>query len=112
MAKKRKKQIKMIDMTERLNVEIVIATDKEVEQIDKEFERLNEQINQLVEHYHERIHNDTISYFQYKEFSNETSYQYYIEEYNYELEKVNYDANLKKRLECYKKYLFSEGQGD
>ena len=40
MAKRYKKETKMIDMSARLQVEVVPATEEEIEQINKEFEEL------------------------------------------------------------------------
>lgn len=114
MAKKNKKEIKMIDMSERLNVEIIPATDEEIIETEKELEELNLIIIKKIEEYNsylskmirEFLKEDTIC--NEKEDIQKKSL-YFIEKYDTFLKNRNV-SNIQKIVEEYQEIAKSKKQ--
>lgn len=107
MYKKNKKPKKMIDMTARLNIKIVPATQAEITTLDKELNEMSSNIENIMLEYENRLNKSIDSMFlndlTFEKYEGKDS-SYFISKYDDMLKKRNKD-HIQNRLEHYMNYL-------
>lgn len=105
MSKRKKKEIHMIDMTERINLRIVPGTSQEDELLDKEMDEIQYVVEQRMRVYEENLKEMIITATSETLISTtEEDAKYFIETYSERFCGRNLD-NIKNRIEQYQRYL-------
>lgn len=105
MSKRKKKEIHMIDMTERINLRIVPGTSQEDELLDIEMNEIQYAVEQRMRLYEKNLKEMIITATSETLISTtEEDTKYFIETYSERFCGRNLD-NIKNRIEQYKKYI-------
>lgn len=114
MSKKNKKQKKMIDMSARLNIKVVPATQEEILCLDKELNELSLNIENIMLEYENRLSNTIdnmlLNGLKFEKFEEKDS-SYFINKYD-EIFKKRSKDHIQNRLEHYMNYLENHSFND
>lgn len=105
MSKKKKKDVHMIDMSARLNVKVVSATQEETIALQHELDEIEISVAKRMELYEKNLKNIISSVInEGLNSQTEKDSMYFIEKYEDYIENRNHN-NIKNRLEQYKLYI-------
>lgn len=107
MAKRYKKEVRMIDMSARMKVEIIPATKDELEQAEKELEELNQNIEEKMKKYSSNLSKRIIDYLEDNEDNeqdiDDKNAAYFLEKYQIMLNRST--SNVQDKIEQYEEIL-------
>ena len=105
MSKRAKKEVKMIDMSARMQVEVIPATEEEIMQLTYELNELTKKIQDTISSYEHNlsriIENMMLEDLESDESENSS---HFIRKYQDVLEKKNHE-HIQEKLELYQSYL-------
>lgn len=103
MAKRKKVQIQMIDLSPRLYVEVVPSTEEEKQQTDKELHDLNSRIIKAMKEYEDNFPNKVSSILKNQSKVEVLDSTHYIEKYKKELENRD-SGHVQQKIQKIKQY--------
>lgn len=106
MNRKNKKEVKMVDMTARLDVEVVPATEKEIEEANREFEKIYMIIEEKTRRYEEEVSENILKFLsqEIKVEKTDKDAKYFLKNYDYLLNLTNcthIENKILKYQECF-----------
>lgn len=104
MAKRNKKEVRMIDMSARMKVEIIPATEDELEQAKKELEELNQNIEEKMKKYSSNLSKRIIDCLKDNEQDmDDKDAAYFLEKYQIMLNRST--SNVQDKIDQYEEIL-------